>query len=662
MVTVRRSAVSERVRLACFDAVNRAFMRSTLIGIPASIVLAMILGSAVPFANRVAFVLAVSVADVFAFIASVKYLHRRKFAKTVRHWPGLISATLVGFAWALPAIIALPSERHVELRAVYLLFVCGVSATSVVGSAARRSYFYATQIAMMAPVAVVLLLSGERVTHLLGFAVPIYFVTMSSLHHDAHRVVISELTLRESNDIANAALRDANVTLTELALRDDLTGYANRTAFVDHLDRAVAAARRDGSTIGLLYFDIDRFKIVNDSLGHGAGDQLLIQVAHRVQTVLRKNDVLARLGGDEFTVFLDRLGDGYEALLIGRRVADTFAEPFNVQGRRLNVTASLGVATNLHVNDDGETLLAHADAAQYRAKESGRNRVEVFDIALREAIERRLDDEQALRDALDANQIVAYYQPQIDVATGRIVGAEALARWIHPERGVLGAPCFVPLAEESGLVFALDGAIVQQSISARVALTRLGIPQSFRIWCNVSARQLTRGEPADQLAALLRRTGCDARGIGIEITETAVLPDIEAAERQITMARQLGIECALDDFGTGHSSLTLLRSLSIDKVKIDRSFVADLGIDPADTAIVRGVIGLAEELGLDVIAEGVETPEQAAMLVSMGCKTAQGFLWSQAVTYEELVERLRHQGLVAASPNSALTVRSSQAA
>ena len=652
MVQIRRAEVSERVKLACLDAVNRAVMRSTLLGIPGAAVLAAILGESVPYANRVAFVAAVTVADIFAFCSSWAYLRRRKQGRPVGNWiPGIIGAVLVGFAWALPVFIAFPSAQHVELRAVFLLFACATSATSVVGAAAQRSYFYATQAAMLLPITIVFLLSSERITHLLGYAIPIYFASMSSLHHDAHRVVVSELTLRESNDIANAALVEANATLTELALHDDLTGFANRTAFIDHLDRAVAVARRDRSIIGLLYFDLDRFKVVNDSLGHGAGDELLVQVAQRAHAVLRETDVLARLGGDEFTVFLDRLGDGYEALIIGRRVAAIFNEPFLIQGRKLNVTASLGVATNLHMSDDGETLLAHADAAQYRAKESGRNRVEVFDIALRDAIERRLDDEQALRDALAAGEIVAYYQPQIEISTGRVIGAEALARWKHPQRGVLGAPYFVPLAEESGLIFALDASIIQQSVDNRVRLARLGLDHDFRIWCNVSARQLTRGEPADQLAALLRRSGCDAQGIGIEITETAVLPDMQAAQQQIVLARQLGVQCALDDFGTGHSSLTLLRELSIDKVKIDRSFVADLGIDPADTAIVRSVIGLASELGLGVIAEGVETQAQADILVEMGCNLAQGFMWSEAISYENLVRRLMTQGSISSKPN-----------
>ena len=629
------------MRLACLDAVNRSVARTTLLGIPASILLAIILGDSVPLSRRIAVSAAISIADVFAFATAMVYLRRRKRGEIIpTYLPGMLSAATLGFAWALPSLIALPNADHVAIRAVYMLFACGTSATSVVGAAARRTYFYATQVAMLAPISVVFIASSDHLTRLLGYAVPIYFFVMATSHHDVHSIVVSELQLRERNEIATNQLVHVNNALTERTMRDDLTGYANRAAFMEHLDRSVRAARRDGSRIGILYFDLDRFKVVNDSLGHGAGDDLLIQVSNRVSTALRAKDILARLGGDEFTVFLDRLGDGYEALIIARRVAAAFETPFNILGRSVVVTASIGVATNLHSNDDGETLLAHADAAQYRAKESGRNRVEVFDLELRDLIERRLDDEQALRAAIDAGEIHAWFQPQVDTRTGAIISAEALARWIHPTRGVLGAPHFIPLAEESGLIFALDASIIQQTVAARVQLAALGVPDTFRLWCNVSARQLTRGEPGDQLAALLRRTGCDPRWIGIEITETAVLPDIEAAQRQIQIVRGMGVECALDDFGTGHSSLTLLRTLSIDKVKIDRSFVADLGMDAYDTAIVRSVTTLAADLGLGVVAEGVETAEQARLLSEMGCTEAQGFLWSPAVPFGELCGQL----------------------
>jgi diguanylate cyclase (GGDEF)-like protein len=630
----------------------RALWRSSLLGIPSSALLAVILGTSVPASRRIEFVAFVSLADIFTMFAAGSYLRRRNRGEAItRDTAGLIGTMVIAFAWGSPALFALPGPHNVDLRAVYLLFVVGCSATYVVGTAARRLYFYASQIPMLLPVAIVFTASDDRVTRLLGFAVPIYLIVMASLHHEVHTVVVSELQLREHNDEANARLREANAQLVHRALRDELTGLANRAAFVDLLQQAVAGARESGTIVGVLYFDVDRLKVINDSLGHAAGDTLLVEVAKRVQRMLRTTDVLARLGGDEFTMLLDQLRSTAEALVIAERVAESFIEPFPVEGRFINVSASIGVATNLDAPDGAESLLSFADAAQYRAKQSGRNRIEVFDVKLRAAIESRLDDEHALRDAIAQHQILPWYQPEVDLGTGLYVGAEALARWDHAERGVLEAWKFVPLAEETGLVDALDDAIVQIAIATRADLAAAGFGESFRIWCNVSATRLARGKPAEQLARLFERTGCDPNLIGLEITETAVLPDVAVAAREIAAARALGVQVALDDFGTGHSSLTLLRSLTIDRVKIDRTFVGELTRDARDAAIVRRVIALARDLGLDVVAEGVETPEQARLLLELGCTRAQGWLWSKALPIAELrtqLEAQRHHSVVPA--------------
>lgn len=632
-----RTPLSEAARAACLDQVMRALWRSSLFGIPASSLLALIFGSSVPASRRVALVVFVSVADVVTMVCTTLYLRRRRRGQEVKSYAvGLICTVLVASAWGSPAVFALPGAQNVDLRAVYMLFVCGISATYVVGTAARRLYFYASQIPLLVPVAIVFTTSADRVTQLLGFAVPIYFIVMASQHHEVHGVVVSELQLREHNDEANARLRDANAQLTRRAMHDELTGLANRAAFVDTLQRAVSDAREQGTIVGVLYFDIDRLKVVNDSLGHGAGDMLLIQVAQRVQRLLRSTDVLARLGGDEFTMLLDKLHSNAEAAFIAQRVSQSFVDPFMISGRPINVSASIGVATNRDATDDAESLLSFADAAQYRAKQTGRNHIEVFDVKLRTAIESRLDDEHSLREAIAEGRIVAWYQPEVDLRTGLFVGAEALARWDHPERGILDAGKFVPLAEETGLVLELDDAIVQSAVTTRAALAAAGLDDSFRIWCNVSASRLTRGRPAEQLARLFERTGCDPNQIGLEITETGVLPDIAAAEREIAAVRALGVKVALDDFGTGHSSLTLLRSLTIDRVKIDRTFISEFTRDSRDAAIVQRVIALAHDLGLDVVAEGVETPEQARLLVELGCPRAQGYLWAKALPIDEL--------------------------
>ena len=638
---MKGSPVSPAVRLACDDQVNRALLRSSLLGIPASILLALIIGTSVPAPNRVSFVLFVSVADIATFIGAKWYLGRRRRGEVIRgYWFGPFSTALIGLAWASLSVIALPDAAHTDLRAVYLLFVCGTSATYVVGAAARRLYYYSSQVPMLLVVAVAFFASGDRSTVLLAFAVPIYFVVMTSLHHEVHSVVISELQLKERNDDANVQLREANSRLVVQTSRDDLTGLANRLAFMEKLQFATERAQQSGSTIGVLYFDIDRFKVVNDSLGHGVGDLLLAKVASRLQGVMRSQDVLARLGGDEFTLLLDRIHGREEAIAIATRVADAFADPFEVGGRRFNISASIGIATSLDGPDDAEALLAHADAAQYRAKERGRNRIEVFDTELRESMQRRLGDEQELRDALVAGDIGAWFQPEVEIVTGRIVGAESLARWTHPERGLINASHFVPLAEEAGLVYTLDDTTVRCAVEARAALATAGVSDAFRIWCNVSAGQFTRARPTERLVGLLERTGCLPTMIGLEITETAILHDVEAAALEIASARELGIKVALDDFGTGHSSLTLLRSLPIDRVKIDQTFVRELGRDERATAIVRGVVSLAKDLGLEVVAEGVETPTQVEVLTELGCHIAQGYLWAKAMPVDELTRRL----------------------
>ncbi len=632
-----RERLSVAVRQASGDQVHRALRRSALAGIPASTLLALILGSSVPLSRRIAFMACVWVADIVMFTASGWYLRRRSRGELINnYWLGPLSTFGLGLAWGSVTLIALPNAHYAELRSVCLLFVCATAASYTVGTAARRLYFYSCLIPLLGPGTLVFLTSGDRTGRLFGLAMPIYFGLMATMHHEVHALVVSELQLRQRNDEANALLR-------RQALHDDLTGLANRGAFVEQLARAVSAARRDQTLIGVLYFDLDHFKFVNDSLGHAAGDELLIDVAARVRSVMRGQDLLARLGGDEFTMLLDRLRDNAEAVTIAERVRASFAEPFDVAGRHQYVTASIGVATNTHATETAEQLISNADAAQYRAKQSGRNRVEVYDVELGTVIQRRLAAEQGLRQALVADEIVAWFQPEVDLETGRIIGAEALARWIHPTRGVVDAAQFMPLAEDAGLVFSVDDKVVRGAVAARADLVGSGIDDSFRIWCNVSAGQLARVQPTDRFLALLERAGCAPNLIGIEITETAILSDVAAAAQELATARRLGIKVALDDFGTGHSSLTLLHSLPIDVVKIDQTFVAGLTTDDAAVAIVRSVLGLARDLGIEVVAEGVETTEQAQLLRGLGCRRAQGYLFGRAVPIDELARSLGAQ-------------------
>ncbi len=538
-------------------------------------------------------------------------------------------------------LFTFPSTNHFELRAIYIIFLCAISAANAVGAAACRSYFLSFQLAVLVPIDAVCLLAADRPTQLMGLVMPVYLVVMIVVHNEVHALVMSELRLRESNAEANLQLRTLNTQLGEIALRDDLTGAANRVAFVDALGQASAEVRRGGTTIGVVFLDLDRFKVVNDSLGHLAGDELLAQVADRIRDVLRDGDLLSRLGGDEFTVLLRGITGRAEALDAAHRIHKTFEMPFTLSDRKILVSASVGVTVTDAADVGPQDLLRQADMAQYHAKENGRNRVELFVPALHPISRRRLDHEEELRHALAVGQIVAHFQPQVDLSNGRIVGAEALARWNHPRRGVLAAAEFVPLAEESDLILELDAAVRRSAIEARMALARAGCDRHFRIWCNVSAHQLTAVDPLAGFVDELEQAGCEPGGIGIELTETAVMAHLEDAARHISAARELAVRVALDDFGTGHSSLTLLRSMIVDELKVDRSFVSDVVHDNRDMAIVRAMTSLGRDLGLLVVAEGVETLAQAARLADLRCDRAQGFLWSPAVPLGEFRTLMR---------------------
>jgi diguanylate cyclase (GGDEF)-like protein len=630
--------ISEEVRLACIDQVNRSTRRSGFAAPLAAALLVIIFGTSVPQSKMVAWAVTATMVTGLAVAGAALYLRRRRLGLPVHRWiVGPISSGCTGLAWASLPLFAFPPADHYELRAIYLVFLCGMSAANTVGSAARSSYFFPFQLGLLVPIDVVCLLADDRPTMILGLVIPVYFMVMIGLHVEVHSVVLSELQLRESNAHANQQLRTLNVELGEIALRDDLTGSANRVAFVDALSRATTGVRATDGVVGLLFLDLDRFKVINDSLGHQAGDELLVEVADRIRGQLRDRDMLARLGGDEFTVLLGELQDADEAMETARRIHGAFEDPFDVSGRQVLVTASVGVTTTSSAHEGPQDLLRQADMAQYQAKENGRNRVELFVPALHPISRRRVDQEGALRDALLHGQVVAHFQPQVDLSSGRVVGAEALARWEHPERGLLSAAEFVPLAEESDLILDVDAAVRQSAIRARLALARQGCAPEFRVWCNVSAHQLAAIDPVTDLMAELDRAQCDPAGIGIELTETAVMAHLEEAARHIAQVRSFAVRVALDDFGTGHSSLALLRSMTVDELKVDRSFVSGMVDDPRDMAIVRAMTTLGKELGLRVVAEGVETLAQATLLSDLRCDRAQGFLWSAAVPLDEFL-------------------------
>jgi diguanylate cyclase (GGDEF)-like protein/PAS domain S-box-containing protein len=425
-------------------------------------------------------------------------------------------------------------------------------------------------------------------------------------------------------DIDVTQQREQEVLLEQLAHFDALTGLPNRVLLADRLQHAMLQAERTGSLLGVAYLDLDGFKPVNDRFGHGAGDRLLVEIANRLKEALRAVDSVARLGGDEFVVLLADLDSTQACEQALHRVMASMAAPYSIDGERVTVTASIG--TTLYPTDrsDADTLLRHADQAMYAAKQAGRNRVQIFDSAQEQASRDRQQHLQRLRQALAAREFVLYMQPKVQMREGRIVGAEALARWNHPEHGVLAPARFLPLIEGSDLEIPFGEWVIEAALAQLDAWRLAGLRMPLSI--NISARHLQSGAFADTLTRQLAGTpSVPAALLEIEITESAALTDLDAAIEVVESLRRIGVTVALDDFGTGYSSLTYLRRLPVDTLKIDRSFVHHMMNDSGDLAIVQGVIGLAQSFGRSVVAEGVETPEQGAMLLRMGCTLAQGY-------------------------------------
>mgnify|MGYP002336149115 CR=1 FL=1 len=423
--------------------------------------------------------------------------------------------------------------------------------------------------------------------------------------------------------------------ISSLSLRDPLTGLPNRTVLLERLERAVAGHRAAGESLAVIFFDLDDFKVVNDSLGHPAGDSLLCQVVDRLRDSLRA-DLVARFGGDEFVVVCERLRHPAEGIMIAERLSESIrSQPFVLEGHEHHVTASVGVATNGAASADADTLIRDADAAMYRAKESGRGRVEIFDDLLRRRIIERIDLERDLRRALDRDELFVVYQPIVALDDPR-PRAEALVRWNHPERGIVPPLDFIPIAEETGLIHELGERVLflacQQAAQWRKAG---GLLAEQRISVNLSAKQLSDGGLPSRVARVLAATGMDASALVLEVTESAVLDDVDGASQRLNALRALGVSVSLDDFGTGHSSVTSLLQLPLIAIKLDRSFVAGVGEDPTHAAVIKGLVAMAHDLGLQTIVEGVETPGQLATLESIGCRNFQGYYFSRPIIAAE---------------------------
>lgn len=430
----------------------------------------------------------------------------------------------------------------------------------------------------------------------------------------------------------------AEEELLRLATHDSLTGLANRAAVADEVSRALQADERQGTVTGVLLIDLDRFKNVNDSLGHGMGDELLVAAASRMRACTRPGDLLARTGGDEFIVVMRSLGHADEAVEAARRLVEAFREPFLLHGRALYTTASVGVATAAR---DGADIVREADTAMYVAKAEGRDRVVPFTESLRGMVSARLSLETELRQAVDRDELEVWFQPEVDLATGAILGMEALTRWPHADGGIRGAEHFMDIAEDTGLIVTIGSSVLIRSCLEATAWQSPGHPVTVRV--NVSARQLSEPGLVDAVARVLERSALGPGLLSLEITESALISSTAQALSTITGLRALGVPVWLDDFGTRYASLTYLRDYPVDGLKIDRSFVTGIEHSVQDRALVAGIISLVRHLGVGVTAEGVETVGQAEVLRELECPSAQGFLFAEAMSPAAAAEAIRAQ-------------------
>jgi diguanylate cyclase (GGDEF)-like protein/PAS domain S-box-containing protein len=444
-----------------------------------------------------------------------------------------------------------------------------------------------------------------------------------------------------ANVLAEAIVRQsAESKVRHQALHDPLTGLPNRSLLLDRLDHWAARAERDRSTAAVLFVDLDNFKVINDALGHDHGDRLLCSVADRLQAELRPSDTIARVGGDEFVVFCEDIPSEHDALAMVERLVRALDAPFDLGGQEQHATASVGIAFG-DASCEPEVLIRNADVAMYRAKERGRARYELFDDEMRERSISWLETESDLRRALDRGELRNVYQPIVSPKNGRIVGFEALVRWDHPKRGVVSPADFIPIAEQSGLIVPLGRSVLHDACSEAVRWNRdRGGREPLRVAVNFSPRQLNHPRAYDTVAETLERAGLAPDLLCVEITESALVEDASATGTTLGRLKELGVRLALDDFGTGYSSLTYVRRFPIDTLKIDRSFIDGIVGSSEDEAIVTAVLSMGRALGVHVVAEGVETEEQATRLRSLGCKLAQGYLFSRPVGPEAVDELL----------------------
>ena len=499
---------------------------------------------------------------------------------------------------------------------------------------------------------------SEMMSHLLGLTTQFQCEHRVRRQDGTYRWMLSRgLAVLDSNRFVyrmTGSLTDvtdqkqAEKLLLHNAFHDALTGLPNRALFMDRLKHALAEVKKgEGYSFGVLFLDLDRFKVVNDSLGHQIGDQLLVATARRLESCLRPGDIVARLGGDEFAVIVDHVRHVSDAIQAAERIREHLGAPFNLSGHEVFISASIGIALNQTASEEPDEIIRNADTAMYRAKDQGRGCFELFDkgMHVRNAALSQL--ETGLRGALARDEFRVHYQPIISLETWRISGFEALIRWDHPELGYISPLKFIPVAEETGLIIPIGLWVLREACQQLRAWQRQfpsDPPLSMSV--NLSGRQFSQPDLIDQISQILAETGLDASSLKIEITESAIIENIDAAALMLKRIKALGVRLSLDDFGTGYSSLSYLHRFPIDTLKIDRSFVSRINL-PKNAEIVKTILTLASNLGMDVVAEGVETRDQIIQLTGLNCEYVQGYLLSKPIdgrAMRELISEIYNKG------------------
>ncbi len=618
---------------------------SHILTLPVILAIAVVTRNDVPSSHLQWWSAAGGVSGVTTIAAWWMYRRERAAGRSGLGALGLIrlATVSVGIVWGVSLFI--PDPREVKAVLIFVVFSLVASTFATLLCGARTDLFLCLQMPLIAIGATALILTHDGDLMTLGLLSLVYLPFSTLIHRIANRNVVAtiESTWRTNHLMdglaaerellvgANTSASELNRLLAHQATHDPLTGLFNRRGAIDALEAALAIAN-DASPVGLLYLDLDRFKQINDTLGHRGGDQFIAVIADRLSRSIDPGATAGRIGGDEFIAVLPNCDLG-ASMAVATRIAAVLAQPAHAEGREVPSSVSIGVAVGPDHGAEASELLRHANAALHRAKKSGRNRVEVFDGSVRSELDERINSEQALRRALDEGDIVAFFQPEVDATTGQVVGAELLARWLRRDGTVIAAGDFLPVAAEAGLLERMTDLVMQQARPVIRRLSLLGLPDGFRFRLNLPPRATERSWRENPLDVLLH--GLDPSLLTVDVTESAVIDDLPAAAANLAALRVRGVRVCLDDFARGVSSLSLLRKLPIDEVRINRTSIDTITAHPHDRAIVRSIIGLVREIGLTATADGVETGAQADVLIALGCIRHQGYLYSRALPASE---------------------------